>query len=169
MKIAKVMVAVAALFLAASAFDAAPAHAEGFGTAGCGLGSMLFGDQEGMIQIFAATTNGISASQTFGITSGTSNCVESGVISQDSEQEAFFEMNYEDLRQDMAAGQGEHLVAMSSLMGCSADVQGELASFSQAHYEEIFPSEDTTANQALYSYKLQLSQQKDFARSCARL
>src|SRR5205823_3826374 len=40
-----------------------------YGLAGCGLGSMLFGDQKGMIQILAATTNGTFGSQTFGITS----------------------------------------------------------------------------------------------------
>lgn len=169
MKCAKLMIAAAAVFLTASAFDAAPVQAQGYGTAGCGLGSMLLGDSDGIMQIFAATTNGVSASQTFGITSGTSNCVDSGIISQNSEQEAFFEMNYDDLRQDMAAGQGEHLAAMGSLLGCSADVQGDLASFSQAHYEQIFPTDHTTANQALYSYKMQLSQQEGFAQSCARL
>ena len=169
MKCVKIMVAVAAIFMAGSAFDAAPVQAQGYGSAGCGLGSMLFGDQDGMIQIFAATTNGLFASQTFGITSGTSNCVDSGIISQNSEQEAFFEMNYDDLRQDMAAGQGEHLAAMGSLLGCSAEVQGDLASFSQAHYEQVFPTDHTTANQALYSYKMQISQNETLASSCARL
>ena len=42
-----------------------------YGTAGCGLGSMAFGDQPGGIQILAATTNGILGNQTFGITFGT--------------------------------------------------------------------------------------------------
>ena len=45
-----------------------------YGMAGCGLGSMLFGD--GGLQTSAATTNGIVANQSFGITSGTSNCVD---------------------------------------------------------------------------------------------
>src|SRR3569832_2714255 len=45
-----------------------------YGSAGCGLGSIVFGSQPGFIQILAATTNGTFASQTFGITSGTSDC-----------------------------------------------------------------------------------------------
>lgn len=169
MKYVKMMIAIGVVFFGVSVFGSTSAQAQSYGTAGCGLGSMLFGEDEGMIQIFAATTNGLFATQTFGITSGTSNCVDRGVISQNSEQEAFFEMNYDALRQDMAAGQGEHLLAMGSLLGCSAEVQSELGSFSQAHYEQIFPSDHTTANQALYSYKMQLSQQEGFAQACARL
>ena len=42
---------------------------------GCGLGSLVIKDQSTvMLQVLAATTNGTSGSQTFGITSGTSNC-----------------------------------------------------------------------------------------------
>jgi len=60
--------AVLALGLGASS-----AMADSFGMAGCGLGSMLI-QSNGKEQIFVATTNGSSGSQTFGITSGTSNC-----------------------------------------------------------------------------------------------
>src|SRR5215813_15499169 len=50
-----------------------------YGTAGCGLGSMVFGDQKGAIQILAGTTNWLFGTQTFGITTGTSNCGEAAV------------------------------------------------------------------------------------------
>src|SRR5512137_902647 len=46
----------------------------GYGAAGCGLGSMAFNKQPGIFQILAATTNSLTGTQTFGITSGTSNC-----------------------------------------------------------------------------------------------
>ena len=76
----------ARLVIAALVLAAAAAHADAdvtvsgtkstYGTAGCGLGSMIFGDQKGAIQILAATTNSIFGTQTFGITTGTSNCGE---------------------------------------------------------------------------------------------
>ena len=47
---------------------------QGYGMAGCGLGSILFGAKPGKIQILSGTTNGIYGNQTFGISSGTSNC-----------------------------------------------------------------------------------------------
>src|SRR5687767_10565283 len=82
------------------------AHAAPYGMAGCGLGSMVI-SSDGFSQVFAATTNGTSASQTFGITTGTSNCTRSGVVLADKEQEAFFEANFTELRRDIAGGGGE--------------------------------------------------------------
>ncbi len=47
-----------------------------YGMAGCGLGSILFGETENRGgQILAATTNGIYGNGTFAMSSGTSNCV----------------------------------------------------------------------------------------------
>src|SRR4051812_1818938 len=64
---------------------------QGYGVAGCGLGSIVFGPKPGMIQIVAATLNG-TGGQTFAITSGTSNCD----ISEMSQQAAvFIEINHE--------------------------------------------------------------------------
>ncbi len=48
------------------------AFAAGENNVGCGLGSAIWAGQKGIApQILAATTNGTSANQTFGITSGT--------------------------------------------------------------------------------------------------
>lgn len=140
-----------------------------YGTAGCGLGSVVFGTSEGIIQVFAATTNGTSASQTFGITSGTSNCVNRGVITQNKEQEAFFEANYGNLKSEMAAGEGEHLAALSSLMGCSDSSSAALASYTQTNYSAVVPNESTTPMQALYGYKLALSMDEELSQSCTLL
>ena len=53
----------------------------GYGAAGCGLGSFVFGDNNSWwAQTLGATTNGTSGSQTFGITTGTSNCDASALF-----------------------------------------------------------------------------------------
>ena len=106
-----------------------------YGTAGCGLGSMVFGDQKGIMQIFAATTNGTSANQLFGITTGTSNCTDDGVAMIDKEKTYFSEANFESLKQEMAQGKGENLEAYASLFGCSS---GAFASTVQNNYGKIF-------------------------------
>ena len=51
------------------------AMAAAYGTAGCGLGSIAIGPKPGMMQVVAATLN-MTGVQTFGITTGTSNCKE---------------------------------------------------------------------------------------------
>ena len=48
---------------------------------GCGLGSMAWRGQSGVVpQILAVTTNGTFGNQTFGISSGTSGCDQNGRV-----------------------------------------------------------------------------------------
>lgn len=157
---------VGATALAALTFS--PAALADYGSAGCGLGSMII-TQDNILQIFAATTNGTFANQTFGITFGTSNCTSTGVVRADKEQEAFAEANLDALRRDMARGQGEYLDAFATLLACEADVQPAIGGFAQDHYEAVFPTETTTPMQALYGFKLQLSMDPVFADGCKRI
>jgi hypothetical protein len=87
-----------------------------YGPAGCGLGSMIFDHDSGFTQIFAATTNGTSGNQTFGITSGTSNC-DTGPGSADTAKN-FVEANRVALAKDISRGKGATLTSLSELAGC---------------------------------------------------
>ena len=90
------------------------AHAEsGYGTAGCGLGSILFGSKPGLIQVLAATTNGTFGTQTFGITTGTSNCEDTAGGAQSTK--AFVQANREAVSKDIARGSG---FAVGGSEGC---------------------------------------------------
>jgi hypothetical protein len=113
----------------------ATASAQTYGDAGCGLGSMVFGNKPGIIQIFAATTNGIGG-QTFAITTGTSNC--GGSSASISATKAFIETNREALAKDISRGQGETVANLATLSGCrdAALLGGSL----QRNFKTIFPS-----------------------------
>ncbi len=131
---------VAVAVLAASGPLAAPKSVGGkYGTAGCGLGSLAFQNQPGGVQILAATTNGTSANQTFGITSGTSNC-EPGLLAQGTKN--FVDANREVLAKDAARGEGEAIGALAVLNQCK-DMKAVGAAL-QRDYATIFPSENTT-------------------------
>lgn len=98
---------------------------QGYGVAGCGLGSIVFGDKPGMIQVVAATLNS-TGYQTFAITTGTSNCGESGKSARATQ---FIEVNKVSLENDLARGAGEAIVALSEVMGCqNADFTMQLKS-----------------------------------------
>src|SRR5262249_33013535 len=128
------------------------ARADSYGMAGCGLGSLVFGtDNSKLMQILAATTNGTFGNQTFGITSGTSNCVEAGVVKAEKEQFAFVEVNFQDLKRNMAAGGGEFLSSFATLLGCEDTAKASLAKMTQDRYETIVPSAETTPVQLLSS------------------
>ena len=103
-----------------------------YGTAGCGLGSMVFGDTPGMVQIFAATLNNTGV-QTFGITSGTSNCGEGILSAQVTE---FIETNRLALEKDIARGDGETLASLNNVLGCqNPDFKQNIRS----NYRKSFP------------------------------
>lgn len=119
------------------------ALADGYGTAGCGLGSIVFGDKPGIIQVLAATTNGTFGTQTFGITSGTSNCSSSEPSAGSAK--AFVETNREALAKDVARGNGETISSLATLAGC-ADATAVGATLQQ-NFSSIFPEASVTDQQ----------------------
>jgi hypothetical protein len=129
-----------ALALAASSASAQGIQGTGrYGTAGCGLGSLAFGDQPGGVQIFAATTNGTFGNQTFGITSGTSNCGP-GLVAQGTRN--FVEANRVALAKYAARGQGDAIGAVAVINHC--DDLPAVAAALQRDFKAIFPSEQAS-------------------------
>jgi hypothetical protein len=161
MKTLALAVGMFALFIAGSA------HAQPYGMAGCGLGSIAFGNDQTMFkQVLAATTNGTFGTQTFGITSGTSNCVSGGVIKAEREQAAFAEVNFQDLKANMAAGGGEYLASFATLLGCEDSAKPTFARMAQDKIETLVPSTSTTPIQTLMSVKQQIKASPSLAASC---
>ena len=149
-------------------FTARAASAQGYGMAGCGLGSLLFGnDNTTLMQILAATTNGCFGSQTFGITSGTSNCTAGGVVKAEREQAAFAEVNFQDLKRNMAAGGGEYLMSFSTLLGCEDSAKPILCKMTQDKYETLVPSEKTGPIDVVVAIKTQIRADSRLANSCS--
>ncbi len=148
----------------ALALQSGTATAAKYGMAGCGLGTYVFENDNSKMQILAATTNGTFGSQTFGITTGTSNCTTGGTALDDKEQQLFVEANQKQLARDMAQGSGEYVTALGSLMGCSDTNQ--FASFAQKNYETIFPNSQTTGLQVLQAVKAEGAKDASLAAAC---
>lgn len=128
------IVVLATLGFAAAANAAGAGSLKGngvYGVAGCGLGSLAFGNQEGAVQVFAATLNGTGI-QTFGITSGTSNCGR-GLFAK-AEVNSFIESNAVALENDIARGQGETLSTLNNMLGCDSKFNSTL----QQNYKSIY-------------------------------
>jgi hypothetical protein len=150
--------------VAGTLFSATAAQAVGSHTmAGCGFGYMLFGKNTNSkgTQIIAATTNGVLGSQVFGITSGTAGCTEDGLVEINEEVEVFAAINLNNLAEEMAKGSGEYVTAFASLLGADAATRPILLSFFQENYEELFPTEETTAIEMLEALELALAENPD--------
>jgi hypothetical protein len=117
------------------------AFAAGYGSAGCGLGSLAF-QKNDMTQVLAATTNGTFGSQTFGITFGTSNCNAEGMVKLSMARESFIEANYKDLSRDAAAGKGEYVNSLAVLYGYTPQTAWQFSQILQKNYTTIFAAND---------------------------
>ncbi len=125
---------------------------------GCGLGYMLFQGQRGVLpQVLAATTNGTFWSQTFGMSTGTSGCSQDGIVSREHETAVYAQATIENLSQEMAQGQGEHLASLATLMGVPADLHAAFFQLTQQHYATLFPTAANDAAQMLAALKTVLA------------
>ena len=125
------------------------ASAGTYGSAGCGLGSLIFKDEPGAVQIFAATTNGTFGNQTFGITSGTLNCGAGIVKVENSKATMFVAANMDNLARDIAQGKGESLEAFAELMNVPTNQQTAFNAKLQQNFNKIFPSDKVAAVQVV--------------------
>jgi len=94
---------------------------------------------------FKGTTNQTTdtTSNITGTTSGKS-WFEGGLVKKDQEVNAFADLNFDNLKQDMAMGHGEYLASLGSLMGVTPAHQNEFFALTQTHYTTLVRSEQTT-------------------------
>jgi len=112
---------------------------------GCGLGSMIFADQNGLVsQTFAVTTNGTFGNGTFGITSGTSNCDRPASFASNQKLQEFVADNMDNLARDIARGNGEYLNTLAVLAGVPEGSRADFYSRLQANFSSIYPSDKVT-------------------------
>ena len=143
----------------------AAASAGTYGTAGRGLGAVVFGDKKGMIQIVAATLNGTGV-QTFGITSGTSECTDKSKNAM-LDQESFIRTNFASVMRDAAAGQGEYVSTLATLLGCNEAVHPEFFSLLQREHGQLFSSTDQ--NTVLSNVKKAAAENQQLRTACGRI
>lgn len=134
-----------------SVFASSSLLAAAYGIAGCGLGSVVIGDKPGAAQIVAATLNGTSGNQTFGITTGTSNCGQ-GVKSLS----VYIEANKVQLANDIARGEGEALDGLARIYNIN-EVNAMGAAL-QPEYKNIFASQDSAQIQTKIENTLKASE-----------
>jgi hypothetical protein len=114
-------------------------------TGGCGLGSMAWRGQSGIIpQSLAITTNGIFGSNTFGVTFGTSGCDPNGRITGGTGRMmlSFLEDNMEQFAMDAAAGKGETIDTLAGIMNVDSAKLGKEV---QRNFAYIFPNDNVEA------------------------
>jgi hypothetical protein len=115
---------------------------------GCGLGQLAWADhpnKENIApQVMMATTNGTFGAQTFGISSGTSGCTNDGKVWASEKVNVFTAMNFDNLSQEMAQGQGEHLTSLATLMGIPEENHQDFFAMTQENYTTLVQAGKTS-------------------------
>ena len=133
--------------------SAGTAFAANQNNTGCGLGTMVF---EGsnfsnttVGQVLIVTTNGTSGNQTFGITSGTSNCEQPTNIVKNERLQEFVVANMDSIAKDIATAEGESLDTLSELMEISPEQRPLLYAKLQSNFSSIYTSNGVTAAEVI--------------------
>ena len=150
------LVLTAAFFMFGTTGVALAAHPDN--GPGCGLGKLAWSSYPGQqsigSQVLQATTNGTFGTQTFGISSGTSGCTNDGTIFASEKVNVFAAINFDDISQEMAQGQGEHLTSLATLMDIPADQHEIFFAMAQEKYTTLVQTGEASPKaviKAIYS------------------
>lgn len=120
----------------------------------CGWGSKLFDGQAGVApQVLAATTNGTSGNQTFGVTTGTSGCSQDGTVKSTWKTAMFIDGNKDKLARDMSIGSGESIESLAAVMGVREEHKAAFFRVTKDNYAKIFSDENVSTGMVLVSLK----------------
>jgi len=93
---------------------------------------------------------------------------KSSMLDKNQQISAFVAANFSRLKEDMAAGQGEYLTSLATLLDVEREQQADFFVFTQKHFAILFSAEGTTAEQMLASLYRQLAAQPQFSRLVAQ-
>ncbi|MDP3295851.1 MAG: DUF3015 domain-containing protein [Nevskia sp.] len=135
---------------------------------GCGLGTQLMKDQNGLIfRVLGATTNGFFGNQTFGITSGTLGCAKNGVVAENARRSMFAATNVDQLSAEIAAGEGETLATLAALYKVDAADVAAFYALAQSQYATLFPNAEVTTGEVLARLETVMANDARLARYVA--
>lgn len=136
----------------------------GDGGSGCGLGSLLFDGNSGVVpHSVAMTTNGFLFNNTFAMSSGTLGCDSSQPIRYRGER-VYISANLTKLAEDMSRGQGETLAGLSEVMGIAQADKPAFYALTQKNFVRIYPHKTVTSDQVTDSLILILRSDPAFSK-----
>lgn len=140
-------------------FSLTPSFA-GDSSSGCGVGWMVFKDNSLISSALRATTNAMFLN-TVAMTFGTSGCARHSIVENDKKSLHYMASNKNQLMVEVAMGGGEHVAALSELMGCEQTVFSQVL---QRNYTDVFSGE--TPRSLVNNVQAQILMNRDLAHGC---
>jgi hypothetical protein len=89
---------------------------------------------------------------------------QDGLLKDDQKVNAFVAFNFENLKDEMARGQGEYLASLGILLGVRETRQADFLTLAREKYPVLVPSEQTTPNQLVVALARELSANPSLTR-----
>jgi len=116
---------------------------------GCGVGTQIMEGEQGLLpHLLGSFTNGITF-QPISLTFRWMGCDARGTVTADAQLRKFASDNIDGLSHDMATGGGERLDALAEVMGVADADRPALGRLVQSHFEDLFPTAETTSGEVL--------------------
>jgi hypothetical protein len=96
-----------------------------------------------------ATTNGSTGTQTFGISSGTSDCQQPSKVVSNEKLNEFVRANLDNLAKDIAIGKGETLDTFAEMLGIPQTRTAAFNAKLQANFDRVFTSDQVVLAQVI--------------------
>lgn len=135
------------------------------GSSGCGIGWYVLKDNSIVSSSLRSTTHGMVPTS-FSMTSGTSNCAKHSIVDAEKRPVHFAEANFDALKVDVSAGEGEMVYAFGSTLGCRPEALSTFASTLQSRYDVLFDGSAASAEHLVIKVKEQIERSPELAKSC---
>jgi len=133
------------LLIASTLLMSTSVLADSPGSQTCGWGNMLFKGQSGTpSHVLAATTNGSTGNNTFGMTFGTNGCSTNGTLTYGGKEMIDVSMIMDEFSEDVARGNGEALTAVAVSLGVVEEDRALFKATMHNNFNSIFSSENVT-------------------------
>ncbi len=120
------------------------------GSSGCGLGWEIL-KKNSLVSSFTRAAVNATFSNTLGMTFGTSGCAKHSIVKNEAKAQHFTEANLEQIKIEMALGQGAYVSTLGLLLGCKNE---EIFNKSlKENYDAINTKYDIEASELLNNVK----------------
>lgn len=102
-------------------------------------------------------TDPTKASSDFSSSSSGGSSKKDGALQEEKKLSDFATVNFERLKKDMAAGNGEHLAALATLLRVPQEQQPAFFAFTQEKFPVLCPSGKATANEMVTALSRELA------------
>ncbi|MCK5882957.1 MAG: DUF3015 family protein [Bacteriovoracaceae bacterium] len=133
---------------------------------GCGLGSMIFKKRSLVSATSRVITNQVFLTQYLGTTTGTSGCTQHSIVQTEMAPVYYAEANIENLKVDIAIGEGQYIDAFATTLGCDAAIIPTVRRVTQENYSDIFRTSRTSPYEMLNNVKRSLNNSEQTRGKC---